>query len=69
MRHFGFLDDADLDRLFHVRPETFSRDAARDFVSVALGGTLYSPATRATLTEDIVRCHKLGVIRVCPEFG
>lgn len=62
MRHFGFLDDAHLDRLFHLRPERFQRDTGRDFVSMALGGTLYSPATRANLANDIVRCHRQGVV-------
>lgn len=62
MRHFGFLGDAELDRLFHVPPEAFQRDAERDFLSVALGGTLYSPATRTSLVKDVLRCHELGVI-------
>lgn len=62
MRHFNFLDDTQLDRLFHLRPEEFKRDAERDFLSMALGGTLYSPATRANLADDMVRCHRQGVV-------
>lgn len=62
MRHFGFLGDAEIDRLFHLRPEEFQRDAAGGFLSVALGGTLYSPATRATLVQDVVRSHRFGVM-------
>ena len=27
-----------------------------------MGGTLYSPATRTNLAEDVVRCHRLGVV-------
>ena len=62
MQHFGFLGHAELDRLFFLHPEVFGRDTEREFLSTALGGTLYSPATRESLIKDVVRGHERGVI-------
>jgi citrate lyase beta subunit len=62
MRHFDFIGDAALVKLFHRRPEVFRRDAERDFLSVALGGTLYSPATRPNLVQDLIRGRRHGVM-------
>ncbi len=69
MRHFGFLDDASLERLFHEPPEQVDRGSDRDLLAVALGATLYSPATRPELDHDLVRAHGHGVLSsvVCLE--
>jgi citrate lyase beta subunit len=55
MRHFDFLDDTDRDRLFFRHPEPFDAHADVPFLAVALGATLYSPATRPKLANDIAR--------------
>ncbi|MFE3196753.1 HpcH/HpaI aldolase/citrate lyase family protein [Embleya sp. NPDC055664] len=61
MRHFGYLDDAVRDHLFHREPQTFDRDSDAGVLASALGATLYSPATRATLATDIAKQAARGV--------
>ncbi|OPC80891.1 ATP/GTP-binding protein [Embleya scabrispora] len=61
MRHFGYLDDAVRDHLFHREPETFDRDSDAGVLASALGATLYSPATRGTLATDIAKQAARGV--------
>ena len=69
MRHFAYLDEGDLDRLFLHRPVAFGRDADLELLGVALGATLYSPATRPALAADLVRGAGRGVVSsvVCLE--
>ncbi|MEO6886313.1 MAG: HpcH/HpaI aldolase/citrate lyase family protein [Jatrophihabitantaceae bacterium] len=69
MRHFAFLDDIELERLFLLEPERFDAAADRDLLAVALGATLYSPATRPRLAEDIAKRAQAGVVStvVCLE--
>jgi citrate lyase beta subunit len=62
MRHFEFLDDAAVERLFHRVPEQFDRGSDRDLLAVALGATLYSPATRPTIEQDLVSAYARGVV-------
>ena len=62
MRHFDFLDDATVERLFHCAPETFDRTSDRDLLAVSLGATLYSPATRPTIEQDLATAHSRGVV-------
>jgi citrate lyase beta subunit len=61
MRHFDFLDDADRARLFFRPPEPFDAHAEPRFLATALGATLYSPATRPKLADDIARSVSRGV--------
>lgn len=69
MRHFDFLTDGDRDRLFLCPPETFSNVDDAELLGVALGATLYCPATRPNLAADIVRRAAEGVqsVVVCLE--
>lgn len=69
MRHFAFFDDLELERLFLLEPEQFDAATDRDLLAVALGATLYSPATRPRLAEDIAKRAQDGVIStvVCLE--
>jgi len=60
MRHFEFLDDDDRARLFHRVPESFTPADDPDLLAVALGATLYSPATRPDLAADVARCSAAG---------
>jgi len=60
MRHFEFLDDDDRARLFHRVPESFTPADDPDLLAVALGATLYSPATRPDLAGDVARCSAAG---------
>ena len=69
MRHFDFLVDEERDRLFQQAPQSFDADADPAVLGVALGATLYCPATRPRLADDIVRRAATGVtsLVVCLE--
>jgi citrate lyase beta subunit len=64
MRHFDFLGQADRDRLFARPPEAFTVDDDPERIGVALGATLYCPATRPQLAGDIVRRAERGVVAI-----
>jgi citrate lyase beta subunit len=64
MRHFDFLDDADRARLFFHAPEPFDASAEPAVLATALGATLYSPATRPKLSDDIARRAAQGTTSV-----
>lgn len=61
MRHFRHLDRPTLDRLFLHHPQPFGHADARERLAMALGATLYVPATRRDLTATIVRRSADGV--------
>ncbi|MFD6856370.1 HpcH/HpaI aldolase/citrate lyase family protein [Rhodococcus sp. NPDC060090] len=61
MRHFRHLDQATLDRLFLHEPEPFGHTDERERLALALGATLYVPATRADLAATIQRRAAEGV--------
>ncbi|MET8797602.1 HpcH/HpaI aldolase/citrate lyase family protein [Nocardia sp. NPDC004568] len=60
-RHFRYLQGPDARALFHRQPEPFDDCADREILAMALGATLYVPATRADLTATIVRRAERGV--------
>ena len=64
MRHFAFLGQEDRDRLFQRAPVPFNVDDEPDRLGVALGATLYCPATRPKLAQDIARRAAQGVVTV-----
>jgi citrate lyase beta subunit len=61
MRHFDFLTDAERRRLFLRAPERFDSRTDPPFLAIALGATLYSPAIRPNLGDDISRRAREGV--------
>jgi citrate lyase beta subunit len=69
MRHFHQLGDADRSRLFFREPAEFTRSADADTLAMALGATLYMPATRAHIADDLVKQGSAGVMSsvVCLE--
>jgi citrate lyase beta subunit len=69
MRHFGHIAPEVRQRLFHQEPCEFTTDSPARLLSAALGATLYSPATRPRLADDIVKQAGLGVVSmvVCLE--
>jgi citrate lyase beta subunit len=69
MRHFDFLSAQERDRLFLHAPEPFGVDEDATTLGVALGATLYCPASRPNLAADIVRRGAHGVVStvVCLE--
>jgi citrate lyase beta subunit len=64
MRHFDFLGRADRERLFVRPPESFTLDDDPERLGAGLGATLYCPATRPRLAEDIVKRAARGVMTV-----
>ena len=62
MRHFGHIAPEVRQRLFHQEPRVFTAESPARMLSAALGATLYSPATRPRLAEDIVKQTGRGVV-------
>jgi citrate lyase beta subunit len=62
MRHFDFLSEAERQRLFFRAPQQFSAADEVSLLAVALGATLYSPATRPALAADLARRSAQGVL-------
>ncbi|MET8784924.1 HpcH/HpaI aldolase/citrate lyase family protein [Streptomyces sp. NPDC004589] len=62
MRHFGHIAPEERRRLFHREPAVFTADAPARVLAVALGATLYSPATRPQLADDVVKQAGRGVV-------
>ncbi|MGW4242308.1 HpcH/HpaI aldolase/citrate lyase family protein [Nocardia sp. NPDC004722] len=61
LRHFRQVPGPELRRLFHLLPEPFGGSSDRELLAMALGATLYVPATRADLTATILRRAARGV--------
>ncbi|QIP86672.1 HpcH/HpaI aldolase/citrate lyase family protein [Streptomyces sp. Tu 2975] len=62
MRHFGHIPPAERARLFHQEPCDFGADSAARTLAAALGATLYSPATRPKLADDVLKQAARGVV-------
>ncbi|MFI6516435.1 HpcH/HpaI aldolase/citrate lyase family protein [Spirillospora sp. NPDC050679] len=61
MRHFDQIDSTLRKQLFFRQPRSFDRHDDPDVLAVALGATLYSPATRPALADDIAKAARRGV--------
>ncbi|MFE2556050.1 HpcH/HpaI aldolase/citrate lyase family protein [Streptomyces sp. NBC_00090] len=62
MRHFGHIPSAMRTGLFHREPAEFTADSPARTLAVALGATLYSPATRPRLADDVRKQAARGVV-------
>ncbi|MCL7377177.1 HpcH/HpaI aldolase/citrate lyase family protein [Streptomyces sp. 35G-GA-8] len=62
MRHFGHIPTAARRALFHQEPCEFTADSPARLLSAALGATLYSPATRPRLADDVLKQAGRGVV-------
>ncbi len=62
MRHFGHLAPDVRDVLFHQEPAEFDSGSPVQVLSVALGATLYSPASRPRLAADVLKQAGQGVV-------
>ncbi|WP_328871066.1 HpcH/HpaI aldolase/citrate lyase family protein [Streptomyces sp. NBC_00287] len=62
MRHFGHIAPEVRQRLFHREPCEFDADSSARLLSTALGATLYSPATRPRLADDVLKQAARGVV-------
>ncbi|KUL35687.1 ATP/GTP-binding protein [Streptomyces sp. NRRL F-4489] len=61
MRHFGHLAPDIRKTLFHKEPVEFTADSPARTLAAALGATLYSPATRPRLADDVRKQAARGV--------
>ncbi|MFI0925427.1 HpcH/HpaI aldolase/citrate lyase family protein [Streptomyces sp. NPDC021012] len=62
MRHFGHIPSAVRTGLFHREPADFTPDSPARLLAVALGATLYSPATRPRLADAVRKQAARGVV-------
>ncbi|MET9346810.1 HpcH/HpaI aldolase/citrate lyase family protein [Streptomyces termitum] len=62
MRHFGHIPSAARAALFHCEPAEFTADSPARTLAVALGATLYSPATRPRLADAVRKQAARGVV-------
>ncbi|MGW2339969.1 HpcH/HpaI aldolase/citrate lyase family protein [Streptomyces sp. NPDC001661] len=62
MRHFGHIAPEVRERLFHEEPRDFTADSPPRALAAALGATLYSPATRPQLADDVLKQAGRGVV-------
>lgn len=62
MRHFGHIPTAVRQGLFHREPCDFTAGSPARLLSAALGATLYSPATRRRLADDVLKQAAAGVV-------
>ncbi|RST02068.1 ATP/GTP-binding protein [Streptomyces sp. WAC05374] len=62
MRHFGHIPATARAGLFHREPCEFSADSPARVLAAALGATLYSPATRPRLADDVMKQVGRGVV-------
>lgn len=62
MRHFGHIAPEVRKRLFFREPCAFTPESPARLLSAALGATLYSPATRPRLADDVLKQAGRGVV-------
>ncbi|MFG2131656.1 HpcH/HpaI aldolase/citrate lyase family protein [Streptomyces sp. NPDC048751] len=62
MHHFGHVAPEVRKRLFFREPCEFDSNSPARLLAAALGATLYSPATRPRLADDIVKQADRGVV-------
>ncbi|GAA2253517.1 HpcH/HpaI aldolase/citrate lyase family protein [Streptomyces amakusaensis] len=62
MHHFGQISPTVRERLFHRQPGEFTAASSPRILAAALGATLYSPATRPRLADDIRKQIGSGVV-------
>lgn len=64
MQYFNYLSDEERQRIFFKEPTSFNRNSPLKMLSYALGATLYMPATRMDICEDILNLKQKGLISV-----
>ncbi|MGR8010739.1 HpcH/HpaI aldolase/citrate lyase family protein [Streptomyces hypolithicus] len=62
MRHFGHIPPSVRASLFHREPVAFDAGSPARILAAALGATLYSPATRPHLADNVAKQAARGVV-------
>ncbi|KOP83134.1 citrate lyase subunit beta [Bacillus sp. FJAT-21945] len=61
MRLFSDLHEEEYDRIFYKKPYHFSKNSQRKILAYALGATLYMPATRPNIHQDLLSKKHVGL--------
>jgi citrate lyase beta subunit len=61
MEFFSSFNQAEMNRLFYLKPKYFDKYSRIELLSYALGATLYMPATRKNLHHDILKQKNDGL--------
>lgn len=61
MRFFSNLYDNELQQYFYKSPTPFNKHSPREILSYGLGGTLYMPATKKNIHQDILTKKHAGL--------
>ncbi|MEY8350707.1 HpcH/HpaI aldolase/citrate lyase family protein [Bacillus cereus] len=64
MKHFSYLSCEEKQTLFYKEPLEFSKGLSKDQLAYALGATLYTPGTKRTIADDIVRKKHEGITSI-----
>jgi len=64
MNHFDYLSQEDRRKIFWAPPKPFHRNGDKAFIAHALGATLYMPATRPTISRDLMSRKIKGLMSV-----
>ncbi|PFK33250.1 citrate lyase subunit beta [Bacillus cereus] len=64
MKHFSYLSWEEKQTLFYKEPLEFSKGLSKDQLAYALGATLYTPGTKRTIADDIVRKKHEGITSI-----
>lgn len=69
MKYFEYLTTPQIKNIFYLEPSAFNRDTKIDLLSFCLGASLYMPATRENIADDIIlKKHKgLTSLVICLE--
>ena len=61
MRFFNDIDENITDKIFYKQPESYNINSPKEFLSYALGATLYMPATKTNIATDILKSKYPGL--------
>ncbi|MDN3016795.1 HpcH/HpaI aldolase/citrate lyase family protein [Paenibacillus sp. BSR1-1] len=54
MRFFTYFYENEMEQYFYLKPQSFSKYSRRELLSYGLGATLYMPATRPNIHQEIL---------------
>ncbi|EJV77114.1 HpcH/HpaI aldolase/citrate lyase family protein [Bacillus cereus] len=64
MNYFSYLSLEEKRKFFYKEPLSFSKDIEKGQLAYALGATLYTPGTKETIAEDIIRKKHIGATSI-----
>ncbi len=62
MKYFNYLSPQEVRSLFYIPPTSLDAIKQPDLLAQALGATLYTPATKKTIVEDIINKKYQGLV-------